>query len=264
MQSSTNTITAQHPLWDALATLKSRYEWVELSFEVSPNTPYWHGFKPMSVTPAYTFASTNGVFRASYYTLPGQYGTHIDFPAHFNPNGAFQDRFGPKDCAFPLVVIDKSAAVAANSDYELSAQDILDFESRYGVIPPNTFVAFRSDWSKRANNPDNYDNFDPNGNPHYPGWSINALKLLVEQRNVAVIGHETSDTDSAVSASLTNMACENYVLQNGKLNVELLCNLDKVPPTGAIAFVVAPRIKDGVGFTARVFAIFEPKANYGA
>jgi kynurenine formamidase len=51
------------------------------------------------------------------------------------------------------------------------------------------------------------------------------------------------------------MVCEAYVLQQGKLNVELLRRLDQVPPVGAIAFLPFPKVKDGVGFTSRVFAI---------
>jgi kynurenine formamidase len=44
-------------------------------------------------------------------------------------------------------------------------------------------------------------------------------------------------------------------LDKGKLNVELLRNLDKLPATGAIIFVTYPNIVGGVGFTSRVFAI---------
>jgi kynurenine formamidase len=242
-------------LWDTLAQWKQDYKWVDLSFVLSPETPHWHGFEAMSSKPAYTFESTDGVFRAFYYTIAGQYGTHIDFPAHFNPEGRWQEEYGPKDCAYPLVVIDKHLEVAKNPDYELSAQDLRDFEAQYGKIPAGAFAVFRSDWSKREKTPDNYDNFDAQGNPHYPGWSMEALKLLIEERDVAVIGHEASDTDSAVSGGQNNMACENYVRGKNRLNVELLTNLDQLPPVGAVAFVTYPRLKGGVGFSSRVFAI---------
>jgi kynurenine formamidase len=51
------------------------------------------------------------------------------------------------------------------------------------------------------------------------------------------------------------MIGEDYILDRGKLNVELLKNLDRLPPVGAIVFVTFPILKDGVGFTSRVFAI---------
>jgi kynurenine formamidase len=240
-------------LWEELTRLKSRYKWVDLSLELSPETPHWHGFDPLSVKPLYTFENTDGVFLAYQYTLSGQYGTHTDFPGHFNPGGRLADSYGVEELAYPLVVIDKSAAVAANPDYALTKEDILEFETIHGPIPAGSFVAFRSDWSKRG--PADYENKDAAGNSHYPGWDIEALKYLVETRNVAAVGHETPDTDSAVTGSTVGFIGEDYVLDQGKLNVELLNNLDQAPPAGAIVFVTFPKLKGGTGFTSRVFAI---------
>jgi kynurenine formamidase len=240
-------------LWEELARLKTDYKWVDLSFEVSPDTPHWYGFDPLSVKPLYTFENTDGVFLAYQYTLSGQYGTHTDFPGHFDPKGRLIHEYDVKELAYPLVVIDKSKAVAADADYTLSKQDILDWEKQYGQIPAGSFVAFRSDWSKRTTA--EYENKDAKGDSHYPGWDLEALKYLVEVRNVAVVGHETPDTDSAVTGNTVGFVGEDYVLDHGKLNVELLKNLDQVPAVGAIIFVTFPKIKDGTGFTSRVFAI---------
>ncbi|GHV20664.1 metal-dependent hydrolase [Spirochaetia bacterium] len=251
-----------NPLWDELAKLKSDYNWVDLSFDVSPQTVHWWGFDPLVVAPKYTFEGTfndfgnikSNSFAAFLYTLPGQYGTHTDFPGHFDPAGRKMDTYGVKDFVYPLVVIDKSGAVASNYDYALSKQDILDWEKQHGNIPAGSFAAFRSDWSKRS--AAEYEAPDADGNSHYPGWDIEALKYLIDERNVAVVGHETPDTDPAiVGNSEAGMIGEDYVLDHGRLNVELLRNLDKLPPSGAIVFITFPNVKDGVGFTSRVFAI---------
>ena len=69
---------------------------------------------------------------------------------------------------------------------------------------------------------------------------------IYETRNAAANGHETLDTDaSALAAAAGDLACERYVLSKGKLQVEVLCNLDQVPPAGAIAFAVCPPAKIG-------------------
>jgi kynurenine formamidase len=240
-------------LWSLLAELKNGYRWVDLSFQLSPQTPHWQGFKPLDVTPLYTFENTDGVFCANQYTLSGQYGTHIDFPRHFDPKGRFAHEYGVKDMAYPLVVIDRSAEVKADPDYELGRRDVLEFEKENGKIPAGSFVVFRSDWSKRT--AEEYENKDAEGNSHFPGWSLDALKYLIEERDAAVIGHETPDTDSAKGGNAAGMVCEDYVLKRGRLNVELLKGLDALPATGAIAFITFPNVKDGVGFTSRVFAI---------
>lgn len=59
----------------------------------------------------------------------GQYGTHIDPPIHFVEGARYLDEIDLKDLLLPLYVIDKSAAVIENNDYEITKQDILDFEA---------------------------------------------------------------------------------------------------------------------------------------
>ena len=57
--------------------------------------------------------------------------------------------------------------------------------------------------------------------------------MNIEERaaQAAANGHETLDTDSsAVAEEKGDLACERYVLDNDKLQVEVLANLDKVQP----------------------------------
>ena len=54
-----------------------------------------------------------------------------------------------------------------------------------------------------------------------------------------------------------DLACERYVLDKGKLQVEVLCNLDQVPPAGAIIFVAFLPIEGATGLPVRAWAIVE-------
>ena len=91
-----------------------------------------------------------------------------------------------------------------------------------------------------------------------PGWSLEALEYIYKVRNAAANGHETLDTDSsAVAEEKGDLACERYVLDNDKLQVEVLANLDKVQPAGAVVIVSYPRIEGATGLPARVWAITE-------
>ena len=54
-----------------------------------------------------------------------------------------------------------------------------------------------------------------------------------------------------------DLAAERWVLDHGHLQVEVMCNLDKVPATGAIIFVMWPRIEDATGMPVRAVAVFE-------
>lgn len=86
----------------------------------------------------------------------------------------------------PLCVIDKHKKCVANPDFILTIEDLKAWENEHGRIPKDAFVAFRSDWSKLADLEDK----DEDGQPHYPGWDLDAIKWLVEERNIGAIGHE--------------------------------------------------------------------------
>ena len=65
-------------------------------------------------------------------------------------------------------------------------------------------------------------------------------------------------TDSSAGAEVQgDLACARYVLANDKLQVEVLANLDKVQPAGAVVIVSYLRIEGATGLPARVWAITE-------
>lgn len=99
---------------------------------------------------------------------------------------------------------------------------------------------------------------DAEGGENFPGWSMEALRYIYEERDAAANGHEALDTDaSAEAAAAGDLACERYVLDKGKLQVEVLTNLDQVAAAGAVLIVSYPRIEGATGLPARVWAITE-------
>ena len=152
-------------------------------------------------------------------------------------------QIGVKELIFPLCVIDKSAECAKDPDFMLTVDDILAWEAEYGRIPEGAFVAFRSDWYVKPN----LDNPDENGQPHYPGWDVNAIRWLVEERNIGAIGHEPADTDPAKVTTKPDAypyPGEQYILSVDRFQIEVMRNLDQCPPTGALivcSFPTPPR-----------------------
>lgn len=240
---------------NALEVLKNK-KWVDLSHTLTPEIPYFPAFKPIEEKTLFT-VSADGFF-AKEYTLATQYGTHIDAPIHFCEGKRPLEELEPKEFVLPLFVINKTQAVNDNHDYRLSVDDILAFEAQHGKIPAGSFVAFASGWSDRWKTPEQFYNKDADGNSHTPGWSLEALTFLHEQRNVAVIGHETLDTDSAEDFRSNNdLVGERYWLSQDKYQIEVMANLSQLPATGSLIFVGAPKIQSAPGFTARVFAVVE-------
>ena len=247
-------------LWDALGEAK-KLRFVELSHSLNNDSPYWAGIPEGSVELGKTvFDWGNPMLECLIQTFrfPGQFGTHIDFPGHFIHDGVLSEAFGVRDGIFPLCVIDLTPKVAEDPCYVVTAQDIRDYEAAYGPIPDGAFVALRTDWSKRWPDMDALSGIAEDGSENFPGWSLEALRYIYEERNAAANGHETLDTDaSAEAAKAGDLACERYVLAKGKLQVEVLTNLDQVPPAGAVLFVSWPRIEGATGLPVRVFAICE-------
>ncbi len=67
-------------------------------------------------------------FRINEYCHIGQWGTHVDPPAHFHTGLHSVDQIDPADMLMPLVVIDVHDKVAKNPDYTLKLEDIADWE----------------------------------------------------------------------------------------------------------------------------------------
>ena len=243
---------AQFELWDTLAKLEE-YEWVDLTHTFAPGIPRWPGFDDAQFNTVYDYDKDG--FYAQEFVHVGQYGTHMDPPAHFSKGLRFIDQIELKEMAAPLVVINVADKVAANPDYELTLDDIKAWEAKYGPIPEGAFVAMRSDWSKRFSDVDKFFNKDDKDQAHYPGWKLDALKYLYEERKIVGSGHEPPDTDAAAMQPTQGFAAEAYILAQDRYQIELMNNLDKVPEAGAIVFAVVPKPKDGSGFPARVFAI---------
>jgi len=250
-------------LWDELEQVQN-YKWVELSHSLNKDSPYWEGMPDGVVDLAKTVVDFEDMnLKIQTFKFPGQFGTHIDYPGHFLKGAKLSEEYGVKDTIFPLVVIDVSEKVKANPDYELTIEDILNFEKTYGKIPEGSFVAMRTDWYKRWPDGKALSNADKDGNEHFPGWTLETLKFLFDERNVAANGHETLDTDAPITSSAVgDLQCERYVLVRGKIQVELLANLDKLPPIGSVIVIAVPRIESATGLPARVWAITE-KLNFG-
>ena len=137
-------------------------------------------------------------------------------------------------------------------------EDIQAYEETYGLIPEGAFVALRTDWSKRWPDMNRLSGIKEDGSENFPGWSLEALKYIYEVRKAAANGHETLDTDASVIAEKAgDLIGERYVLDHGKLQVEVLKNLDQVAPAGAVVLVSYPRIEGATGLPARVWAITE-------
>jgi kynurenine formamidase len=155
----------------------------------------------------------------------------------------------------PLVVLDVRAQVEADPDFTLDAADVRAWEAEHGPIPERAFVAMLTGWGARWPDAEAMQNRDGDGVAHYPGWGVGALELLVQERGIIAIGHDTTDTDPGAAISAGQVPAETYILAADRWQLELMANLERVPPSGAIVVATWPKPEGGSGFPARAFAI---------
>ena len=103
---------------------------VDLTHSFGPDTPVWSGFGQAKMTPMtdpkthepYTIDKDG--FRATYYEMVGQYGTHVDPPAHFSENGATMDEIPLKQMILRLIVLDDTPFLAKDPNHAFSVADL--------------------------------------------------------------------------------------------------------------------------------------------
>jgi len=245
--------TGKEPSLQQIYATLSQKRFVDLTHAFGPDSPHWKGFGHMTVKTLYTIPKDG--FHVDELCHVGQWGTHVDPPAHFHDGLKTVDQIDPKDMLLPLVVLDVHQKAARNPDYVLSVEDIEAWEKKHGRIPAHAFVAMRTDWSKKWPDDAAMQNKDAAGVAHYPGWSRETLQLLYQDRRIDASGHETTDTDPGTATTRDDYSLESYLLGLNKYQIELLANLDQVPESGALVLVTFPKLEHGTGFPARVLAI---------
>lgn len=178
-------------------------------------------------------------------------GTHVDAPAHFVQGNRAIDELSLSELIVPAVVIDVQDKAASDPAYELSADDVLSWESEHGEVPAGSLVILNTGWHKRFDEPERYVNMDGNEVMQFPGYGPDSARLLVE-RDVAGIGIDTLSLDHGPSKTF---ATHMVMLQADKYQIENLANLDALPATGATVMVGVLPVRGGSQAQARVIAL---------
>ena len=178
-------------------------------------------------------------------------GTHIDAPLHFSADGASVDEIPVSNLVVPLCVIHIHEAAAASADAQVTPDDLKAWISRNGPIPDNACVAMHSGWENKVSG-DGFRNADSEGAMHFPGFHIEATKMLLEETKAGAIAVDTLSLDFGKSP---DFATHYAWLPSGRYGIENLRNLAKVPESGATLVVGAPTHRGGSGGPARIFAM---------
>jgi len=244
--------------------LAGRVRVVDLSQPLGPSTPVI-GLPPIfasspgvTITPISRYDEKGPAWYWNTLTFGEHTGTHFDAPVHWVtgkdlPDNAC-DTIPPRRFVGPACVIDVSADVAKNPDFLLTPARIEAWEKQHGRIPRGAWVLLRTGWSTRADAAA-FLNVRDDG-PHSPGFDAAASRLLAHERDVTGVGVETIGTDAGQAGTFDPPFPNHNIMHGaGKFGLASLCNLEQLPPTGAIIVAAPLKIVNGSGSPLRVIAL---------
>src|SRR5437870_13818747 len=154
---------------------------VDLSYAISDKLVAWPGDTKVFEAKVNASVEKNGYFTRSFWMLE-HYGTHMDAPIHFPPGKTPVDQVPVERLFGPAVVIDVPAEAEKNADYRLSVARVERWEAAHGSIPAGAIVLLRTGWASRWPDPQRYRNLDAAGVMHSPGFSVEAVRVLMARK----------------------------------------------------------------------------------
>jgi isatin hydrolase len=249
----------------ASALLAGSVKVVDLSAPLGPDTPVLYlppnvgkNTPPVKVHSISKYDSDGPFWAWSWLELGEHTGTHFDAPRHWisgkdYPDGA-TDTIPVKNFVAPVNVIDRSKETAANPDYLLTPDSIREWEKEHGAIEPGSWVLLRTDWWKRNGSTETFLNADEKG-PHSPGPTAEAVSYLVS-KGVIGWGQETVGTDAGAAGGMEPpFPAHTLMHKANRYGLASLCQLDQLPPKGAVLIAAPLKFVDGTGSPVRALAL---------
>ncbi|HLK04206.1 MAG TPA: cyclase family protein [Candidatus Acidoferrum sp.] len=233
---------------EGLSTGKTRL--IDLSYAINDKLVAWPGDPKVFEAKVNGTVEKDGYFTRSFWMLE-HYGTHLDAPAHFPPGKATVEKIAPEKFFGPAVVLDVRAESEKNADYQLTPSVIESWEKRHGKIPAGAIVLLRTGWAFRWPDTQRYRNSDAKGDMHFPGFSVDAAKILLD-RKISGLGCDTLSIDPGNSK---DFPVHHLVLGSEVYQLENLRDLTALPESGAFLVVAPIKLEGGSGGAVRVFAL---------
>ena len=245
-------LRAQAPALDL-----SRLQLVDLTHPFDRSTLYWPTSPSTFELERLHHGPTEAGFFYSANTLctPEHGGTHMDAPIHFAAGRHATDEVPLERLIAPAVVIDVSRQASTDADYRLALADVEGWEKTHGRVPAGAIVLLRTGWGARWPDPRRYLGDDTKGDAsrlHFPSYGLEAARLLVHERKVAVLGVDTASIDHGPSRDFPVHQLAGAADVPGLENV---ARLEELPPTGAWVLALPMKIAGGSGGPARIVAL---------
>ncbi len=231
---------------------------VDLTYAFESSTVYWPTAQPFQLEKDFEGTTDKGFYYSAYrYSAAEHGGTHLDAPVHFARGRNTVDEIPLEQLLGQGVLIDVSRQCAGNRDYQVTENDLKNWEQRNGRIAPGTIVLLRTGFGKFYPDRKKYLGTDQRGAEavpllHFPGLHPQAAKWLTENRNIKAIGLDTASIDFGQS---TLYESHRILFAKNIPALENVAHLDKLPARGFSVIALPMKIRNGSGGPLRVVAI---------
>jgi kynurenine formamidase len=220
-------------------------------------TPGFPGDPKFTLTTAFTVPQDG--FYLQYVNEGEHTGSHWGAPSHFHTDELCADQLDPSDLVRPAVVIDIRANVRRNVDYQVTVGDLKAWEARYGPMPEGAAVIARTGcdqwWSTRQTGRTYYNCGTGGAGLHQPGFSLRAVRWLIDRRVLGRQGALGTDTFGPDPGTDELFQVSSLVLHRHRVTLENLTGLGQLPPKGAWIVVGGPRNRAGSGSPATIYGL---------
>ena len=231
---------------------------VDLTYPFDENTIYWPTEAGFDL-----IRGTAGLTDKGYYYSANRFkgaehgGTHVDAPIHFYAKRNTVDEIPLERLMGEGVVIDVTESCATNPDYQITIEDLRDWETQHGRQLVDVIVLLRTGNGKHWRHREKYLGTAAKGPEavaelHFPGLDPTAAQWLAEHRAIKAIGIDTASIDhgqSRLFQSHVNLFKHNIPA------FENVANLDQLPTADFQVIAMPMKIGGGSGGPLRIIAL---------
>ena len=223
---------------------------VDLSHVIHDGIPRWPGDPPFTSKAAASLELEG--YQLNAFSMGEHSGTHLNAPGSFHAQGSGIDTYPAQSLVVQAAVIDVRAQTGSNADYCLDPAVLMAWESRWGPVASGSLVLLNTGWDRKWTNPEAFLGYDSQGNMHFPGFSQDTARFLLEQRDVGGLGTDAPGLDPAWDHEFT---VNRLVLERPRLALECMANLGELPAVGTTLVIGIFRLRGGSGSPASVIAL---------
>ncbi len=237
-------------------------QWIDLTHNFSEETIYWPTADTFKKTTVFHGHTDAGFYYTAYNFSGAEHGgTHVDAPIHFSENRNTVEQIPIEQLIGPGLIIRIKEKVKGNRNYQLSVQDILDWEKEHGIIEDDSIILVDTGSGKYWPNKRKYMGTDKRGEEgvkelKFPGIHPDAAKFLSTERKIKAVGLDTPSIDFGGSKLFET---HQILFEKNIPGLENIANLDKLPIKGSMIIALPMKIEGGSGAPLRIVAFIPGK-----